>query len=484
MKALGAIAAALAALAFAAPAAAADDLRHIRITAPGEGAVSEKLNLPVNKAAVVELPRAARDVLVANPAIADAVIRTPTQVYLLGMSPGATNVFFFDAAGNEILDLELNVATDVSALQAMLDRYVPGGNVRAEAIDNQIVLTGGVPSGVAADQAMKLAQRWVEDAENVFSMINITGAEQVMLKVRVVEMQRSVLKQLGVNISGLDNFGQGDGIEFGTTNSFGVNGSPRGGLEAALDFADFDGGILDSALGADLQAFESVGLVRTLAEPNLTAISGESANFLAGGEFPVPVGRDRDGNVTIEFKPFGVGLGFTPVVLGEGRISLKISTEVSELTNQGALNIESQTIIDDNGNPITLAGVNIPALNVRRSETTVEMPSGGSLVMAGLIQEETRQSLDGVPGVKDLPVLGALFRSRDFINEETELVIIVTPYLVNPTAPENLSTPADGYRNANDANAILMGQLNRVYAVPGAAQGQAAWRGPHGYVLE
>ncbi len=482
MKCLGAIAAALAALtfgaaAFAAP--AADDLRHVRITAPGEGPVSETLSLPVNKAAVVELPRQARDVLVANPAIADAVIRTPTQVYLLGMSAGQTNVFFFDAAGNEILDLELNVATDVSALQTMLDRYVTGGGVRAEAVNNQIVLTGGVPSSLAADQAVKLARRWVEDADNVFSMINITGAEQVMLKVRVVEMQRSVLKQLGVNINGLEGLGGGDSVTFETTNSFGVNGSPRGGLDAALDIM---GG--DSLFGADLQAFESVGLVRTLAEPNLTAISGESANFLAGGEFPVPVGRDRDGNVTIEFKPFGVGLGFTPVVLGEGRISLKISTEVSELTNQGALNIESQTVIDDNGNPITIAGVNIPALNVRRSETTVEMPSGGSLVMAGLIQEETRQSMDGVPGVKDIPVLGALFRSRDFINEETELVIIVTPYLVNPTAPENLSTPADGYRNSNDANAILMGQLNQVYAVPGAAQGQAAWRGPHGYVLE
>ncbi len=225
--------------------------------------------------------------------------------------------------------------------------------------------------------------------------------------------------------------------------------------------------------------------MRTLAEPNLTAISGESANFLAGGEFPVPVGRDRDGNITIEYKQFGVGLGFTPVVLSEGRISLRISTEISELTNQGSLQLGSQNVTDDQGNVIgTVAGLQIPGLNVNRAETTVELPSGGSLVLAGLIQEETRQNLDGVPGVQNLPVLGALFRSRDFENRETELVIIVTPYLVDPINQNEAATPADGYVRTSELESFFLGNINRAYAVPGAQTEGRSWSGPVGFLIE
>ena len=212
-----------------------------------------------------------------------------------------------------------------------------------------------------------------------------------------------------------------------------------------------------------LKALERVGLVHTLAEPNLTAISGESAKFLAGGEFPVPVSRDRDGNITVEFKQFGVGLSFTPVVLSKGRISLQISTEVSELTNAGALTLGGSTTSDANGNTILSQGLTLPALAVRRAQTTVELPSGGSLAIGGLIQQQTKQSLDALPGMKDLPVLGALFRSRDFQNNESELVVTVSAYLVNPVSPTLLARPDDGYVVPTDLETMLLGRLNAVY---------------------
>src|SRR6185312_10578108 len=207
-------------------------------------------------------------------------------------------------------------------------------------------------------------------------------------------------------------------------------------------------------------ALDQIGLVHVLAEPNLTAVSGETARFLAGGEFPVPASRDRDGNVTVQFKTFGVGLSFTPVVLSPGRISLQVSTENSELTNTGAFSLQSS------GGSIggsTQAGVTIPALSVRRAETTIELPSGGSFAIAGLMQHETKQVIDGFPGLKDMPVLGALFRSRDFQNNETELVVVATAYLVNPTTEAALAAPTDGFVAPTDPETLLLGRLNAVY---------------------
>jgi pilus assembly protein CpaC len=219
----------------------------------------------------------------------------------------------------------------------------------------------------------------------------------------------------------------------------------------------------------------------------LTAVSGEAAKFLAGGEFPVPVGEDNTGRVTVEFKQFGVGLGFTPVVLSGGRISLKVSTEVSELTNLGAFSLTtSNTSTTSAGTSVTTSGpsVTIPGLNVRRAETTVELPSGGAMMIAGLLQEETKQNLDSLPGLMNLPVLGALFRSRDYQSGETELVVIVTPYLVKPTSPADLQTPADGLQLADDAQTLLLGRLNKVYKTPPAAVAGRTYQGPVGYVIQ
>ncbi|MHA6287507.1 type II and III secretion system protein family protein [Maricaulis sp. CAU 1757] len=466
-----------------APGSERGNTMQVYIREPGNGPVSESLNLPLDKAAIVHLPVDVADVLVTNPAVADAIVRTPRRAYVMGLSTGQTNAFFFDADGQLILDLDLRVERDLAPLQDALTRFLPGARVQAEAMNDNIVLSGSVPSASDADAALRIAQRWVDDPERILSMLNIEARDQVMLKVRIVEMERTIVRQLGINLSTAGTSGEFD-FAVATDQQFSLAGRFLRGLNTAVDWTSGNAGGI-GGVSSVLQAMERVGLVRTLAEPNLTAISGESANFLAGGEFPVPVGRDRDGNIIIEFKPFGVGLGFTPVVLSEGRISLRVSTEVSELTTQGALNFGASQVVDDNGNVVgTVEGLTIPALNVNRAETTVELPSGGSLVLAGLIQEETRQNLDGMPGVQNLPVLGALFRSRDFENQETELVVLVTPYLVDPANPNQMQTPADGFRNASEASTLLFGRINRAYSVPGADTGERGWSGPVGYLFE
>ena len=231
-----------------------------------------------------------------------------------------------------------------------------------------------------------------------------------------------------------------------------------------------------------LQALEQVGLVHMLAEPDLTAVSGETAKFLAGGSFPVPAGKDQQGNVTLQFKDFGVGLSFTPVVLGPGRISLQISTEVSELTNTGAFNLQGGTTTA-NGVTSTTTGVTVPALSVRRAETTVELPSGGSFAIAGLMQHTTKQEIDGFPALKDMPVLGALFRSRDFQNDETELVVLVSAYLVQPAAAADLATPTQGFVPPSDPETLLLGRLNAVYTKDSAKPVTPVASAPVGFVV-
>jgi len=456
---------------------------QVTIREPGDGPVSERITLPLGQAAVIHLPVDAADVMVASPAVADAVVRTPTRAVLLGQGVGRTNVFFFDADGALILDLAVRVERDMDGLSDALRRFVPEGPIRAESMNANIVLSGTVPSASAADTALQVARRWADDPDQVISFLTIEGRDQVLLRVRIVEMQRTLVRQLGINLSANLNTASPTVNRIDTDNAFGLAGAALGGLTGRLDLLNALGP--DTRLGATFAALERVGLVRTLAEPNLSAISGESANFLAGGEFPVPVGRDRDGNITIEYKPFGVGLGFTPAVLSEGRISLRISTEVSELSNQGAITLGGSTQTDADGNVVGgVPALTIPSLTVNRAETTVELPSGGSLVIAGLIKEETRQAMDGVPGVERLPVLGALFRSRDVANSETELVSVVTPYLVAPANPNALASPGDGFEPASTAAHVFLGRLNRVYAAPGAQVEGQGWTGPVGFSVE
>lgn len=512
-------AAGLAALAFAAPQASAQqglaggpdgaNVTHVQLGASAQ----QSLALARGKSAIIDLPVDARDILVTNPAVADAVLRTPRRIYVLGVAAGQTDAVFFDGMGRKILSLDIRVDQDVRAMSETIARVIPSSRIKIEAVNNSVLLTGMVASAEDSDRALKIAQQFTAKPEQVVNMLSIAGKDQVMLKVRVVEVQRSAIKQLGFNLNAVIGQLGGNQFTFAQTPTYGINGSLLGGInggflrdttsqptlqvpcapglngtclkvingpqdapnwQTATPTATAGNGGINKASGM-IQAFERVGLVRTLAEPNLTAVSGEAARFLVGGEFPVPTGQDSTGRVTIEFKPFGVGLGFTPVVLSEGRISLKLSTEVSELSSEGSF-----TLSNGNGAP----GLTIPALSVRRAETSVELPSGGAMMIAGLLQSKTKQDIDSIPGMMNLPILGALFRSRDYQDGQTELVIIVTPYLVTPTSPSNLQTPADGLQIASDAQTILLGKLNKSTKAPPQATAGRAYQGPYGYVIE
>ncbi|MAI91117.1 type II and III secretion system protein family protein [Ponticaulis sp.] len=518
----------------------AQEVVQVNISRSGQNPASRELLLPVNKSSVVELSIPAADVIITNPNIADAVVRTPQRVIFRGVRTGETNAFFFDIHGNQLLDLQIRVEQDLTGLDDLFTRLIPDGNITAEASNGAIILTGRVSSLSEASRAVELAGNFIQSSDSgggeggeesgstsessgrVINMLSIDSNDQVLLQVRIVEMQRTLTRQLGVNLSSTHNYGDyvapvqtytldsdgnilldtngnpiletvSEGYFTGTStnsssNAFNVAGSALGGLALAGSLANYVGPrgaeVLQNSIGASINALERIGLVRTLAEPNLTAISGESARFLAGGEYPVPVGQDETGNVQLEFKPFGVGLAFTPVVLSEGRISLRISTEVSELTQEGAFAPQSVAGTDSSGNVTTVQTINIPALSVRRAETTVELPSGGSMVIAGLIQQETKQSMDSIPGINNVPILGSLFRSRDFQNDETELVVIVTPYLVDPTDPNRLRTPDEGYSNAGPLAGFFLGRLNDVYAVPGASTEGENFDAPVGFIIE
>jgi pilus assembly protein CpaC len=463
----------------------------------------------------VDLPTDARDVIIADPRVAEAMLHNSRRITIIGVGAGQTDAVFLDASGRPILSLKIRVDAGVSALQDTINRVVPGAQVTAEAVNDSIILTGLVTSPAEADRIARVATAFVSGPEKVLNMISVAGSDQVTLKVRVIEVQRNAIKQLGFDTSAV--IGQLGDTQFllGQAATWGVNGSLLGGfaggssidttknyqLEAPCTGAGWADGALcpftvngpedasnwDTATegtgpgsnnlnkgSAMLKAFERVGLVRTLAEPNVTAVNGETSSFLAGGEFPVPTGRDRDGNVSIEYKPYGVSLSFRPVVLTGGRISLQVKVEVSELTSQGGFTLGAGT-----ASALTLQG-----LQVRRSENTVELPSGGAMMIAGLLQESTRQAIDSLPGMTTVPVLGQLFRSRDYLSGETELVIIVEPYLVTATSPGRMQTPADGLRIASDIQTTLFGQLNQAYGTPAPAAGAAGWQGPVGYVID
>jgi pilus assembly protein CpaC len=469
----------LAAAALSLPAGAKAPMRHepvpqkvVNVSTHGNGPAHQRITLALDKAALVQLDSDARDVLVSNPEIVDAVVRAPRRIFLLAMKTGQTNAFFFDAAGHQILSIDIRVERDVTDLGSMMHENFPASNIHVSAMNDNVVLTGTVASATESTRAQDLAASFAGDPKKVVNMIKIQANEQVMLKVRVSEMQRQVAKQFGIDLNAAIN-AWGVPIVASTSNPFSLlgralsdaSGAQVGPANCPL-FGVGNQPSPTSTLCASgvLKALEEVGLVRTLAEPNLTAVSGETARFLAGGEFPVPSGRDNQGNVQIAFKQFGVGLSFTPVVLSENRISLQIATEVSELTNTGSFTVQSGSIVNPTtGQVTTLPGLTIPALNVRRAQTTVELPSGGSFAIAGLLQHTTKQQLDEFPGLKDMPVLGALFRSRDFQNNETELVVLVSAYLVNPTSEKRLAAPTDSFVPPTDAETILLGRLNAVH---------------------
>jgi len=496
---------------------------------PGETGVTRVVKLGTNKSIVIDLDRPASDVIITNPQIADATVQTARRIIFRGVQVGQTNAFVFGPDGRPLINLEITVDQDTAVINDMIQRYVPDARVSVESANSNLVVSGTVDSLVQSDQVMRLVTTYspTGDATGVVNMMSVRAKDQVMLEVRIVEMQRTVVKQLGINLTGMTSFGdlasqglaqlfdaagrplffdpdlglnnnqQGVALqslqpttpfsnrfEISSSNTFNIAGGSLGGLSSEVGYTNFVGGTAQSSLGAKFDALERVGIVRTLAEPNIMAVSGESAKFLAGGEFPVPVSQDEEGRIGIEFKPFGVGLAFTPVVLSEGRISLKVSTEISELSNQGAFQGQSIAGVTADGNVVTAQTLTIPSLTVRRAESVVELPSGGSTMLAGLIQSRTRQTIDQLPGIKKLPVLGSLFQSRDFINEETEMVVIITPYLVDPAKKDELKTPADGFVNASDPQTIFFGKLNAQYADAGEGLSKENYSAPVGFIEE
>ncbi len=480
--------------------------------------------LGLGKSTMIEMPRPARDIIMSNPQAVDAVVQSSNRIFLMAKGFGESNAFIFDENGDQFATLEIYVKRETADLDALLARLIPGSDITAEVLNNTIILTGTVRTPVDSNRAGQIARQFITAQyqfktastadgvtlmnqqqtgqgfdnpleSNVINMLAVGGEEQVMLKVTVAEVQRTLLKQFGINIGATINAGN-----FATslltanalplTTAAGLGSLPIPGIQTTGDNAGLltnynpgpvgagdpfgNSGIAggwsngDARVTHAIRALERAGLMRTLAEPTLTAISGEAAKFLAGGEFPIPV-ADGQGGITVIFKEFGIGVSFTPTVMSEGRISLKIETEVSELSTAGA---------------VTLGGLSIPALTKREAKSTVEMPSGGSLALAGLISDDVRQNIDGLPGLKDLPVLGTLFRSRDFIKEETELVVIVTPYLVQPVARQKLGAPSDGLAEATDLKGIFLGHLNRIYGHDPAAQPVNDLKGDYGFIVE
>jgi pilus assembly protein CpaC len=468
--ALAAIAAIAAASFDRAPAAELrSDARAPAAQVVASEAGSSFVPLGVGKSVVIDLPADVKDVLVADPKIANAVIRSARRAYLIGVTVGQTSVFFFDADGRQLAGFDIAVTRDLNGVRAALRQMFPDADLRIEGVGDGVVLTGSLSSPIEAQQAFDVATRLAGDSKVVNGIV-VKGRDQVMLKVTVAEVQRDIIKQLGIDLNG--TAGQGSAVlNFATANPFTAFGQ-------ALSASNFTGQF--QSVTATLKAMERAGVIRTLAEPTLSAISGESATFLAGGEFPIPAGLSCDTTKSppvcqaqVDFKKFGVSMSFTPVVMSEGRISLKVMTEVSDLSSDNALALS-----------VPGANVTIPSIRVRRADTTVEIPSGGALAMAGMIQEQTRSQINGIPGLQQIPVLGALFRSRDYVNRQTELMILVTPYVVRAVAQKDLSRPDDGFADVSDPSQILLGRLNRIYGVAGSAAPRRAYSGNFGFILD
>jgi pilus assembly protein CpaC len=450
-----------------------------RVAAPiaADGQLNARfLPLGIGKSIVIDLPRDIKDVLVADPKIANAVVRSAQRAYIIGAAVGQTNIVFFDATGQQIAAYDVAVTRDLNGIRAALKQTLPNADIRIEGLGDGVILSGSASTPIEAQQAGDLAAR-LAGAEKVVNSIAVRGRDQVMLKVTVAEVQRDIIKQMGIDLSASLNYGTSV-VTFNNSNPF-----------TALGHTLVSGNSVTGSFGstpsvtATMRAMESAGVARTLAEPNLTAISGESATFLAGGEFPVPAGISCDPTThvcttQISFKKFGIGLNFTPVVLTEGRISLRVMTEVSELSNENSITLSQAS------SATAVNSLTIPSIKVRRAETTLEIPSGGSMAMAGLIQEQTKQAVNGLPGLSQLPVLGSLFRSRDYVNHNSELMVLVTPFIVRAVAQKDLARPDDGFAAASDPQADLIGNINRIYGAPGRVEPSRNYRGTYGFITD
>ncbi|MCR6500552.1 type II and III secretion system protein family protein [Shinella sp. CPCC 101442] len=469
----------------------------IRISNSGPG-TRKAVKLGLNKAIVVDLPTDAHDILVADPVKADAVTRSSRRIYLFGKEVGQTNIFIFGPGGEEIVSIDLTVERDIDGLQANLRRFIADSDIQVEIISDNIVLNGTVRTPQDAIQATRLAEIFLTGGEattrnitaqgnngdaaifgedrqrsQVVNMLKIEGEDQVTLKVTVAEVSRQVLKQLGFNGSAQGSAG---GISF-------RNPTNLGGAADWVSSGSLAGSIGGLSLASYVSAMEQAGVMRTLAEPSLTAISGEEAKFYVGGDFRLATEQeidvDDEGKRSIKRKvdvvEYGIRLNFRPVVLSPGRISLRVQTEVSEPTFEGSATFLAHSDIPG-----------LTALGIRRREatTSVELPSGGSIVIAGLVKDDIRQAMSGLPGLSKIPIFGTLFRSKDFVRNETEMVIIATPYLVRPVARTALSRPDDNFNATNDAASFFLGRVNKVYGRKEDAMPSGNYHGSIGFIYK
>jgi pilus assembly protein CpaC len=469
-----------------------DSLGVSRATDPG----AKTLQLGVGKSVIVDLPEEAGEIYVGDPKIANAIVRSARRVYISGVANGQTSIFALARDGRKIATIEVSVGRDVGELSALLNAAIPGNDIHVRTVADKIILTGSVASAEEAQKALDIASGFVDDlpapsqsgaggvsisvgsgggASNgsggnapngsrgkVINSLTIRGLDQVSLHVTVAEIRREIVKQLGVNMSGA-----GPNGSLTLDNPFAINGAVATS-EAMLNWVKGN-----QSFSATLQAFERQGVAHTLAEPTVTAISGESAKFLAGGTVPIVSGEScSTGNIctpTLVQQPYGVTLNFTPVVLSEGRIQLRIATEVTDV---------------DYSTQISYAGISVPGFRTRNNTTTVELPSGGSIASAGLISTQTQQTVNGFPALMNLPVLGALFRSRDYLRNETELLIVVTPYIVHAVDPSQVVRPDQNFQDASDPQTWFLGRVNRIYSTSQSLQPMPGYSGKIGFITQ
>jgi pilus assembly protein CpaC len=475
---------------------------------------TQRIKLGLNKSVVIDLPSDAYDILVANPAVADAVTRTARRIYLFGKAVGDTNIFVFGPNGEQIVSLELAVERDVAGLEDYIKRFIPESDITVELLNDNVVLTGTVNTPLDAKRAVDLATIFVTGGEAttgqysqtasggssesgvaidnpdetrrtsaIVNLLQIIGEDQVTLKVTVAEVSRTVMKQLGVNMIAAGSL---NGISWSTI-SDPIMGLGKPLANGGANIAQTGSTMID----AYIKAMEQAGVMKTLAEPSLTAISGETAVFKVGGEFNLVTSQDvsaperfENGNIRtpgeityeVEKLEYGIGLEFKPVVLSAGRISLKVRTSVSEPTTEGSVGFPT-----GDG---SISGANMLSIRKRLADTTVELPSGGSMMIAGLVRDDIRQAVNGLPGLAKIPVLGTLFRSRDFVRNETELVIIITPYLVKPVARSALAKPDDNFNAASDGAGMFLGRVNRVYGTMKTDKPNGRYHGMVGFIYK
>ncbi len=452
--------------------ARAAETTHIRVSGKAVGS-TQQVSLAPNKSMILDLPVDVQEVIVSQPGVANAIMRNKRRAVIQSAGAGDTNIFFLDGQGRTIVVIDVAVKGATSPVAAALseayEQLLPGSRIRVESVSlvdatgttvNRVVLSGHAGSADDVNKALTIAAQFAGSPENVASVITVGGPQQVMLKVTVAEVQREAVKQFGINITGSLNAG---GLTTGLVSSQPLGGSSNTVTNNAISAGFSSGGL---SIDATLKALERHGAVRTLAEPTLTAMSGTEAEFLAGGAYPVPTSVDENGQVAYTYKDFGVTLKFTPTIRSAGTIGLVVDTAVSEPTTEGGFQIGEITI---------------PATKNRQAKATVELGVGQTLAIGGLMQDSIRQQINRFPGLGDIPILGTLFRSRDFIHSQTELVILVTPYFAD--AGEKPLLPTDELVMAGDAEAIFLGHIETVYGVgPDGMRG--SYNGSVGFLLD